>query len=422
MIWEVDEKSRVIDGVDAAGRPDPAYAAALGLERAPLGPRALAFTCDLAIWIVLQLPLWLGAMPLVLKLASGSISPYGFVNHPGFVPAVAMAAISVALMLVYAIVQWILHGRRGVTVGKAVTGIRTVNVRTLERPGVWAVLLRFVIVGASGIVPLFGPTIMLLSPTFDTEKRGRGWHDRAAKVWLVDVRAGLNPYDEKRMRIARKTVKADPLPERTELPSLATSAQSAASTEYRPGSRISAGVLGVSRAQEGPGAAIPAVPSALIAPPAPPVPAPPVAAPPVAAAPVPASPMTAPPVTAPPASAAPTPAHRPPASVTVLGLRFDTGESVSVSGPVLIGRDPVSPAHPDARPIRVADTTRSLSKTHALVRPTAGGLEVVDLHSTNGSRLVRGGIERPLTPGVGEVAIDGDLILFGDRVADVLPT
>lgn len=416
MIWEVDEKSRVIDGVDAAGRPDPAYAAALGLVRAPFGRRALAFTCDLAIWIVLQLPLWLGAMPLVLKLASGSISPYGFVNHPGFVPAVAMAAISVALMLVYAIVQWILHGRRGVTVGKAVTGIRTVNVRTLERPGVWAVLLRFVIVGASGIVPLFGPTIMLLSPTFDTEKRGRGWHDRAAKVWLVDVRAGLNPYDEKRMRIARKTVKADPLPERTELPSLATSAQSAASTEYRPGSRISAGVLGVSRAQEGPGAATPAVPSTLTPPP---VPAPPVAAPPVAAPPVAAPPTAAPPVAAPPAAA---PAQRPLTPVTVLGLRFDTGENVSVSGPVLIGRDPVSPAHPDARPIRVADTTRSLSKTHALIRPAAGGLEVVDLHSTNGSRLVRGGVERPLTPGVGDVAIDGDLILFGDRVADVLRT
>jgi hypothetical protein len=37
MIWEVEEHKPVIEGLDAAGRPDPAYAAALGLVRAPFG-------------------------------------------------------------------------------------------------------------------------------------------------------------------------------------------------------------------------------------------------------------------------------------------------------------------------------------------------------------------------------------------------
>ena len=39
MIWEIDDKSETIEGLDEAGRPDPAYAAALGLLPAPLGRR-----------------------------------------------------------------------------------------------------------------------------------------------------------------------------------------------------------------------------------------------------------------------------------------------------------------------------------------------------------------------------------------------
>ena len=93
--------------------------------------------------------LWIGALPLLFKLLSGAISSYGFLNHPSFTLAAVMAGVTVLLSLVYGVVQLFLHGLKGVTVGKAIAGIRTVNVRTLERPGVGAVLLRFLIVGAS---------------------------------------------------------------------------------------------------------------------------------------------------------------------------------------------------------------------------------------------------------------------------------
>ena len=200
MNWEIDERDHAIEGVDAAGRPDPAYAAALGLLRAPFGRRALSYACDVAIWVALQLPLWLGAVPLLLKFATGSISSYGFVNHPDFVLGVVTATISVALSLAFVVIQLVLHGRRGLTIGKAITGIRSVNLRTLERPGLGAVLLRCLIVMAAGIVPVVGPVLILLTPTFDRDGRGRGWHDRATGIWLVDARRGLNPYDEKRMQ------------------------------------------------------------------------------------------------------------------------------------------------------------------------------------------------------------------------------
>lgn len=516
MIWEIDEKTQAIEGLDAAGRPDPAYAAALGLLRAPFGRRALAATIDAGIWVLLQLPLWIGAVPLLLKLATGAISTYGFVNHPDFVLAVVMAAVTLLLSLVFLVVQLILQGTKGVTIGKAIAGIRTVNVRTLERPRVGSIFLRFLIVGAAGIVPLFGPALILISPTFDPEGRGRGLHDKAAKVWLVDVRKGLNPYDEKRMRVARKVVKAEPTPERSALPSLATSAEPGAQPAYRPGNRVSAGVLGVARPYEAherptvglslatPAAeavpseagkpvlggyriaegeraagadaaahaaeiaavipepaepvALPAVPrpAPMVTPaqpvtpgfsvqPVTPVPAAqpavapvaaptpvaqpaPVAAPapvaqpvaphpvtPVVPQPVASQPVAAQPVTRAPAAPQPTPAPAP-----RFELRLDTGESILITEPVLLGRNPDAAVHPGARAIALPDDSRSLSKTHMLVRPVEGGLEITDCHSTNGSGLTRGGTDYSVTAGTPVVTTDGDTIRLGDRTAAVV--
>lgn len=445
MIWEIDEQERAIEGVDSAGRPDPAYAAALGLMRAPFGRRALALACDAAIWLILQLPLWLGAVPLLLKLMMGSVSPYGFLNHPDFVLSVILASVTVFLSLVFLVVELVLNGRRGVTAGKAVTGIRSVNVRTLERPGIGAVLLRLLIVVAAGIVPVAGPAVVLASPTFDAGGRGRGWHDKATGVWLVDARNGLNPYDEKRMRIARKKVKIEPLPERSELPSLATPRDPGAQPEYRPGSRISAGVLGVARPPEELAIAEPA-PATLAQPQAPQPQLPQLIAPnpavqnlgAVQSAPPQPQPQPQPqrqrqpqsqwqpppllpdsaavPVAPNPAPPAPQPAPR----AARLELRLDTGGSILVSEPILLGRNPDSADHPGARPVAVADESRSLSKTHMLVRPVDGGLEIVDWHSTNGSGLISEGVERALPPGVPVRAVAGDRIRLGDRVADVI--
>ncbi len=436
MIWEIDDQERVVEGVDAAGRPDPAYAAALGLVRAPFGRRALAFACDAAIWIVLQLPLWLGAVPLVLKLLTGSVSAYGFVNHPDFVLSVVLASVSAFLSLVYLLVQLVLNGRRGVTVGKAVTGIRSVNVRTLERPGVGAILLRFLIVVAAGIVPA-GTAVILASPTFDAGRRGRGWHDKATGVWLVDVRTGLNPYDEKRMRLARKKVKIEPLPERSELPSLATPRDPRAQPEYRPGNRISAGVLGVARPPEELPVVEPA-PATMAQPQAPQAQFPqliaaapaqsPGGVPAPAATPQPQSQWQPPtllpsPAVDPPApavAATPAPTPRRTEQAARFELRLDTGDSILVSEPMLLGRNPDAADHPGARPVAVADASRSLSKTHMFVRPVDGGLEVVDWHSTNGSGLISNGVEQTLAPGVPVQAAEGDKIRLGDRIADVI--
>ncbi|GGD90022.1 RDD family protein [Microbacterium murale] len=423
-IWEIEDETEAIEGLDENGRPDPAYAAALGLLPAPLGRRAVALVCDVAIWVIVQLPLWIGAVPLLLKLASGSISPYGFMNHPGFVLALVMAAVTVFLTLVLSVLQLVMHGRSGRTIGKAIVGIRSVNVRTLERPGIGWVLLRYLLLCASNLIPLFGPVLLLLSPLFDSERRRRGLHDKATQIWLIDVKQGLNPYDQKRLRVARKLVKAEPARERSVLPSLATPTDPSQQPAYRPGSRVSAGVIGIARphtSDERPEIGLPRT-----------TPQPPAAStelgkpvfggyrqPDDERAVEPARDVA--PVESPLPPVEPAPVAAPqPAAIVYFGLRLDTGESVPVTEPLLFGRNPDAALHPGARAVPLDDESKSLSKTHLLVRPVDGGLEVTDCGSTNGSGLARAGVEYVIDAGVPVVTVEGDTIRLGDRSAVVV--
>lgn len=248
MIWSIDDgRDKRPEGVDEDGIPDPAYAASLGLVPAPIGRRIAATLVDAAVYALLALPLLIGASPRLVSLLTGAVSWYGFVNHPDFVLTLVFTAVTVVLTLAFTIVQLVLHGRKGVTLGKALTGLRTVNVATLSSPGFGRALLRGVVLYASSIVPVVGPALFLASPLLDRTRRRRGWLDLVGRTWLVDATNGLDPYDVKRMRIARKTVSADPIAEQQVLPSLATPVQHGAPVAYQPGARVSAGVLGVAR-------------------------------------------------------------------------------------------------------------------------------------------------------------------------------
>ena len=142
----------------------------------------------------------------------------------------------------------------GVSIGKAMFGLRSVNVKTLEKPGFGRVLLRALVMWSSFLVPVIGPALFFASSFFDTHGRGRSWLDYVGATWCIDIKRGLNPYDSKRMRIARKTVKAEFHEEEQQLPSLATERApdaAAAAPVYVPSTRTSSGVLGVAMPEGG---------------------------------------------------------------------------------------------------------------------------------------------------------------------------
>ena len=438
-IWEVAENDDRIEGLTADGKPDPAYAASLGLKDAPLGRRAVAAAVDIVCYLLLQVPYLVFTLPLLLKLAQGKFGFARFLSHPDFMLAAIAGGATVLLSLIYVIVQIVFHGRRGVTLGKSVAGVRSINVKTLERPGAGRAFLRALVLWGSGIIPI-APVVFLASPLFDKEKRNRGWQDKVAEMWMVDVREGLDPYDEKRMRIARKTVAAAPVAQRKSLPSLTTPNDHDAGS-YRPSGRVSAGVLGVSRPKArhdepgaSPGGSLATPPSGPVAP-KPVAPAIPpsravtpnqgqtVPPPPPTPTPTPYPTPTPHPAPTPTPTPAPTPlptsgGQQPPAQPRERGimLKVDSGERIPVTGLVLVGRDPALTENTlGARTVSIIDV--SVSKTHLSLRPSGDGVEVTDRGSTNGTVVIHEGATRRLNAWEPVLAPVGAMIRFGDRSA-----
>ena len=103
-------------------------------------------------------------------------------------------------------------------------------------------------------------------------------------------------------------------------------------------------------------------------------------------------------------------------ALTALALRLPDGRSIPVDSDVLLGRDPSSgpTGSGPARLIALDDPDRQISKTHLVVRVARGGVEVEDLHSTNGTSLLGpGGTAAPLTPRVAIVAPIGSRVRLG---------
>jgi hypothetical protein len=150
-----------------------------------------------------------------------------------------------------------------------------------------------------------------------------------------------------------------------------------------------------------------------------PVPAP--AAPPAPPAQVPAAPPAAPAEPA-PVTAQTVQVTRPdsvPAPSWALVL--SDGSTVALGGATFVGRNPTATsAAPDAAVLPLADPSKSLSKTHALLVPELDYLMVTDLHSTNGLAVIApGGAVTVLEPGRTSPVQPDSQLQFGSFTATV---
>lgn len=109
-----------------------------------------------------------------------------------------------------------------------------------------------------------------------------------------------------------------------------------------------------------------------------------------------------------------------PTSATGPRLVLSTGQIVTLDRPAVIGRRPRSPRATGAtlpHLIAVESPQHDISRSHLEVRPEPDAVVVVDLHATNGSTLLRPGVEPVrLHPGEPTVVVSGDVIDLGDGV------
>lgn len=102
-------------------------------------------------------------------------------------------------------------------------------------------------------------------------------------------------------------------------------------------------------------------------------------------------------------------------------VRLPSGEAIPIEGAMVLGRDPISPDHPDrVQRVSIDDPDRSVSKTHASFDVIDGQLLVSDLASTNGVVVVHAdGREIVPQPGQQIPVPDGSAIALGTYVVTV---
>lgn len=118
-----------------------------------------------------------------------------------------------------------------------------------------------------------------------------------------------------------------------------------------------------------------------------------------------------------PQQAAPRPSF---ASAPTLAIIVDDGQRIEVNAQIVLGRAPEqTPA--DAQAIAIADSTRSLSRTHLRVAPADGeALWIEDTFSANGTRLqAPDGSTQPLPRGQRVKVPVGTVLLLGERKLSV---
>jgi hypothetical protein len=343
--------------------PVAGVGAGVGMVTAGLDRRFYAFVLDLLL-------LW----SLYAGAAAGAHD--WFLRDERWLPGAALIAGAVLLLV---LVSAVLLGLRGVSAGKAVLGLRVLDVQDGRPIGVARALLRGVLLGVA-TVPTFGFGAAALAWTAVTDRGGRrrGWHDLRARSWVVDVRPREEPtveaVDEPRSVVnltAMRLVPPSPTPP-ARPPALPLPHDPDAPTQVSPRQGLGWPLVGGTPDGQHPRA-------------------------------------TAPPVTPRPG--------RPIRRSTRWRVAFDTGEELDVEGLVLVGRRPEPrPGEPVGTLLALASSDMSLSKTHAQFQVVPdGALVVMDRGSTNGSVLVRGGLFKRLDGGRPATLKHGDRVRFGDR-------
>lgn len=113
--------------------------------------------------------------------------------------------------------------------------------------------------------------------------------------------------------------------------------------------------------------------------------------------------------------------------LAVARLRAPDGSTVDLDRPVLIGRAPSDSGFENSHPhlLTVPSPSQDISRTHLLVAPEGESIVVTDLHSTNGTTVIRPGpgVERMALPSGQSVTVAvGSVLELGDEVAILIDT
>ncbi len=383
-----------------------------GVAPGPLGTRFVAYLIDSVIVILI------GVLPVVL------------IWYTNLSPTV-IAAVASVLMLAWALLVWWMFAVGGAGPGMRLMRLQLVGLANGRPIGWGRFLLRQLILFG---LALTGIGLLLMVIFLVQNPRRQGWHDLAANAVVIKERQVTQSRQAAPPRHAAapaaageqaQTPGAQPPPVPVDPSPLGPPAGYASRPGSPSGYPAQSGSSGGYPVQQGPSVGYPAQPGS----PAgySPQPPQPVGYPPTQSSVPPSQPPPAPPPTPaetptpPPTSVGP--ATIPPQAGDRSSWRavLDDGREIPIDGLVLLGRNPQArPGEEHATLIKVADTTRTVSKSHLEISLDSGGLYVVDRGSTNGSAVTSvSGVTKRCAPGEPIRVEPGSIVSFGDHWLEV---
>lgn len=354
---------------------------------------------------------------------------------PGVGVAVAVAAggtvavvLGIVVTLAWLLLMWWMGAKRAATPGMRLMKIQVVGLRD-GRPIGWGRFAVRELVLLALTVTVVGLLVMLY--LLVRQPRHQGWPDLLAETVVIKERPLAPPQAR-----AQADRPAPPAVSNAARPAPAPAASSATKAALAPltppGAQPAPSRQPVSSRQPAPARPSPQSPTSPPEPAARPTPlTPPVPSAQPVRSPQPVSAQSAPagssavaaaqpkvgprPVVTIASPQEPEPAARPTTAASRVVL--DDGRTLEVTGLVLLGRNPQPRAGEEsAELVKVADETRTVSKTHLALGVDARGIYVVDRGSTNGSTVTdTSGVSRLCMAGEVVRVADGNIVSFGEH-------
>lgn len=345
-----------------------------GVQVGPLGARLVAYLVD-------------SVVPAAVVLALRVLLP-GLAGTPRLMASLA----AVVVILGWAVFVWQTTATRAASPGMRAVHLQLVGFLDGRPIGWGRVVLRSLIFSAlalTGIGLVVMLVLLLLHP------RKQGWHDQATQSVIIKARA-----------LAPK--------QKTAAPNGQSKVTGSSTAPLPVTVSTTSGVAAAVTGPPTPAAEAPVTP--LVAPTSygpeiryqqsGPAPSPSPYAPP--------APRDAPP---PRSTASPPPAPEPAPPREEWVIKLDDGREIVVDGLVLLGRNPQpQPGEEDAQLIKLADQTRTVSKSHLAAGVNGSGAYVVDRGSTNGSTVTApNGSATRCRPGDVVSVEPGSIVSMGDH-------
>lgn len=424
----------------AQGRPNRETGLPPGVEVGPLGKRFVAYLINLSVPVIVSL-----ALVFLLPSTTGALR-------------LTLGVIGAVITIGWLVLVWYTLAVRAASPGLRAMKLQVVGFLDGRPIGLSRVFLRAVVFWALCIT-VIGLLIMLIMML--RHPRKQGWHDLAVTSVMIKERLLAPPVQPARAAVSAQQgppvqVSSTPQPQPSVVraaapPSYAPGEGYAPAGNYvSPGSGMAPAGSGASYAAAVPpsGSAVPYGGNAYAAPPqgAPYGPPPPYLSSPtsqpsgdeLSSPPQPAGPMSPVPQAS-PSGASPVYEDMPAfaasgddsADQTAGGphspyvqdwsILLDDGRRIAVEGLVLLGRNPQPKAgEEDAQLIKIADETRTVSKSHLAVGVDAGGIYIVDRGSTNGSTVsTTNGMSSRCRAGEMVRVGDGAIVSIGDHWLEI---